>query len=132
MLLVSQSGVSTREDAKSAVGMLDKVGARIIGVVVWGVGGDKSSSYIGGAPTGYVAYYAAHPKADAATVRAATNAARAPKPATPGRLVAAAGRGLRLRQNEFVWNTASVPAGVYIVRLTLGGRVFSRRLVIMK
>jgi capsular exopolysaccharide synthesis family protein len=37
VLLVSRGGVSTREAAKKARELLDKVGARIIGAVVWGL-----------------------------------------------------------------------------------------------
>jgi succinoglycan biosynthesis transport protein ExoP len=114
VLLVSQSGVSTREESKSAVGLLDKVGARVVGVVMWGIGGDKSSSYIGGAPSGYVAYYAAHPQADAATLKAATSRTKPTRPATPMALVASAlGRTLAAAL-AFVAVIAAIAAGLYV------------------
>jgi len=62
VLVVSQAGRSTREAAKKAVEMLNKVGARVAGVVVWGIeegkGGPGYGYYAGGYY--YAGYYAAH------------------------------------------------------------------------
>lgn len=37
VLLITRSGVSTRQSARAGREMLDRVGARVVGVVVWGV-----------------------------------------------------------------------------------------------
>lgn len=58
VLIVTQAGVSTRDASKRALELLNKVGARIMGVVAWGLDEDKAS---GGYGYGYYAgayYYA--------------------------------------------------------------------------
>ena len=52
VLMVTRGGVSTRENARKGREMLDKVGARVIGVAVWGLEGDGS-----GTAYGYGGYY---------------------------------------------------------------------------
>ena len=62
VLMVTQAGKSTRDAAKKSVEMLSKVGAAIVGVVVWGIvegkGGPGYGYYAGGHY--YAGYYAAH------------------------------------------------------------------------
>jgi capsular exopolysaccharide synthesis family protein len=61
VLVVTRAGVSTHPAAVSARDMLDKVGARILGVVVWGLdesGGGHYGSYGGGHYGGY--HYSAY------------------------------------------------------------------------
>ena len=64
VLMVSQAGVTTREAAKKAMELLDKVGARIIGVVVWGLDETKAGSagygYYAGGYYYYSSYYGQH------------------------------------------------------------------------
>lgn len=57
VLFVSRAGVSTRQAAKTGREMLDRVGARVLGVVVWGL-----ESRAGGGGYGYYqdAYYGAY------------------------------------------------------------------------
>ncbi len=50
--MVTRGGVSTRENARKGREMLEKVGARVIGVAVWGLEGDGS-----GTAYGYGGYY---------------------------------------------------------------------------
>lgn len=60
VLMVTQAGSSTREAGKKGVELLVKVGARITGVVAWGLDEDKAS---GGYGYGYYAggyYYASY------------------------------------------------------------------------
>ena len=52
VLMVTRGGVSTRENARKGREMLEKVGARVIGVAVWGLEGDGS-----GTAYGYGGYY---------------------------------------------------------------------------
>ena len=52
VLMVTRGGVSTRESARKGREMLEKVGARVIGVAVWGLEGDGS-----GNAYGYGGYY---------------------------------------------------------------------------
>ena len=52
VLMVTRGGVSTRENARKGQEMLEKVGARVIGVAVWGLEGDGS-----GVAYGYGGYY---------------------------------------------------------------------------
>ena len=52
VLMVTRGGVSTRESARKGREMLEKVGARVIGVAVWGLEGDGS-----GTAYGYGGYY---------------------------------------------------------------------------
>jgi capsular exopolysaccharide synthesis family protein len=63
VLLVAQAGVSTREAAQSAAQMLAQVGARMAGVVAWGLSGGKGKSGSAGfvsdySQYSYSAYYA--------------------------------------------------------------------------
>jgi len=61
VLMVSQASVTTRDAAKKAVEMLEKVGARTVGVVIWGLDENKPGSsgygYYGGGYY-YSSYYA--------------------------------------------------------------------------
>ncbi len=52
VLLVSQAGVSTRDAARKGAELLQKAGARIIGVVVWGLDEGRAGRY---------GYYGSHP-----------------------------------------------------------------------
>ena len=63
VLMVSQAGVSTREAGKKAMELLDKVGAKITGVVVWGLDTSKAGSAGYGYSSGYyyASYYASEP-----------------------------------------------------------------------
>ena len=61
VLMVSQAGVSTRDAGRKALELLQKVGARIIGVVVWGLDESRGSGYgygYGHYSSGY--YYASY------------------------------------------------------------------------
>lgn len=61
VLMVSQAGVTTRDAASKATEMLAKVGARTIGVVIWGLDESKPGSsgygYYGGGYYYYSSYY---------------------------------------------------------------------------
>ncbi len=59
VLMVTQAGRSTRDSAKKAVELLDKVGARVMGVVVWGLEQGKSGQGYGYYAGGY-GYYASY------------------------------------------------------------------------
>ena len=62
VLMVTQAGVSTREAAKKAMELLGKVGAKMTGVVVWGLDESKGSGGYGYYAGGYYyASYYAHP-----------------------------------------------------------------------
>ena len=58
-LMVSQAGVTTREAATKAMELLEKVGARTIGVVIWGLDEQKAVSGYGHYAGGYY-YYASY------------------------------------------------------------------------
>jgi capsular exopolysaccharide synthesis family protein len=65
VVVVSRAGVSTREAGEKAVELLSKVGARVIGVVVWGLDESKNQPGYGyGYYTGgyyyYRSYYGSH------------------------------------------------------------------------
>ena len=61
-LIVTRAGVSTRDAATKGVEMLEKVGARVVGSVVWGLeGGSASTGYYAGYYGDY--YYADYYKA---------------------------------------------------------------------
>ncbi len=45
VLLVSQAGVSTRDAARKAAMLLEKAGARVVGVVVWGLDEGRAGRY---------------------------------------------------------------------------------------
>ena len=59
ILMVTRGGVSTREAARKGQEMLAKVGARVVGVVVWGLEESKHSGAYGyyGGYGGYGGYY---------------------------------------------------------------------------
>jgi succinoglycan biosynthesis transport protein ExoP len=52
VLMVTRGGISTRENARKGRELLEKVGARVVGVAVWGLQGDGS-----GTAYGYGGYY---------------------------------------------------------------------------
>jgi len=58
VLMVTQAGTSTREAGKKAVELLHQVGAKITGVIVWGLEESKSGSSGYGYSSGY--YYASY------------------------------------------------------------------------
>jgi len=58
VILVTQAGVSTRDAGKKAVELLGKVGARVMGVVVWGLDETRGSGGGYGYSSGY--YYASY------------------------------------------------------------------------
>lgn len=58
VLMVTQAGTSTREAGKKAVELLNQVGAKITGVIVWGLEESKSGSSGYGYASGY--YYASY------------------------------------------------------------------------
>ncbi len=60
VLVVSQAYVSTREAASKARQLLDKVGAKIIGVVVWGLEEGRRGNYGYGHYAGGYYYYASY------------------------------------------------------------------------
>ncbi len=100
VLMVSKAGDSTKEAATKAVEFLGKVGARIIGVVVWGLDESRNRSGYGygyGYYTGgyhyYESYYGAAPlkrskPGDETSTRVEHAADWIPEP-TPGRRIAA-------------------------------------------
>ncbi len=64
VLLVTQAGASTRDAAKKAMELLGKVGARAIGVVVWGLDENRGGAgygYYGGGQYYYSSYYSQAP-----------------------------------------------------------------------
>lgn len=75
VLVVMQAGRSTRDAGRKAVELLENVGARTVGVVVWGLEEGKHSGYGYGHYAGgyyyYSSYYGAKPMA-AATGRSAS------------------------------------------------------------
>ncbi len=64
VLLVTQAGVSTREASKKAMELLEKVGAKITGVVIWGLDEAKAGSAGYGYSSGYYysSYYSMSPQ----------------------------------------------------------------------
>ena len=64
VLIVTQAGVSTREASKKAVELLEKVGAKITGVVVWGLDEARAGSAGYGYSSGYYysSYYSMSPQ----------------------------------------------------------------------
>ncbi len=58
VLMVTQAGASTREAGKKAVELLEKVGSKVTGVVVWGLDESRGSSGGYGYSSGY--YYASY------------------------------------------------------------------------
>jgi capsular exopolysaccharide synthesis family protein len=60
VLMVSQAAVSTRDAGKRALELLDKVGAKVVGVVVWGLDDAKVGSSGYGHYAGGYYYYASY------------------------------------------------------------------------
>jgi non-specific protein-tyrosine kinase len=57
VLVVTKAGESTRDAARKTGEILTKVGARIIGVVVWGLKASESAAGYGYYPGGYASYF---------------------------------------------------------------------------
>lgn len=60
VLMVSQAGVSTRDAGKRALELLEKVGAKVVGAVVWGLDESKAGSSGYGHYAGGYYYYASY------------------------------------------------------------------------
>jgi polysaccharide biosynthesis transport protein len=100
VLMVSQAGVSTREAGAKAMQLLEKVGARTVGVVIWGLdesrAGTAGYGYYAGGYYYYASYYSPSPEPKKKK-RAKEGAPPAPVPEktwvpeiSPGRRFAAA------------------------------------------
>ena len=85
VLVVSQAGVSTRDASKKAAQLLEKVGARTIGVVVWGLEEGKGvTGYNYGGHYYYASYYNLPPSTRSGKVKTGDNGALATgMPAAP-------------------------------------------------
>ncbi len=120
VLMVTRGGVSTHPAAVNARDILDKVGARILGVVVWGIDErGKSGGYYGGH---YFGYYGVGPLADSgarSTLGMSATDAAAPE-SRPASGVARWMSGWRLGVVVFV-ATAGVLAVVAMVLNAQGG-----------
>ncbi|MDP2182301.1 MAG: polysaccharide biosynthesis tyrosine autokinase [Actinomycetota bacterium] len=96
VLVVSQAGVSTRDAGKKAVELLNNVGARLMGVVVWGFEENKTGSGYGYADGYYYAGYYSEastrrmPRAGARAESAVQDRAQWVPPESMGRRFAAA------------------------------------------
>ena len=60
VLMVSRAGVSTRQSAKNGREMLDRVGARVLGIVIWGIEGGPGSGGYGYYHDSYYGAYKYH------------------------------------------------------------------------
>lgn len=93
VLMVSKAGASTRENARKGTEMLVKVGARVIGVVIWGLDetkGNHGYGYYAGGYYYYHSYYGAAPKTGRAAATAGVEEADWEMPrASLGRRIAA-------------------------------------------